>query len=74
VRSQILKTRQPANVAKKSAGTSTHGEPVRSTAPPIVNSLLNSPGQPLDAETRAFVEPRFGHDFSHVRNIPQWTL
>ena len=24
------------------------------------------PGQPLDTETRAFVEPRFGHDFSHV--------
>jgi hypothetical protein len=25
------------------------------------------PGQPLDAATRAFFEPRFGHDFSHVR-------
>lgn len=24
-------------------------------------------GQPLDAETRAFMEPRFGHDFSQVR-------
>ena len=24
------------------------------------------PGQPLDTETRAFVEPRFGHDFSHL--------
>lgn len=24
-------------------------------------------GQPLDAATRAFMEPRFGHDFSHVR-------
>jgi hypothetical protein len=28
---------------------------------------MRSPGQPLDAATRAFFEPRFGHDFSHVR-------
>jgi hypothetical protein len=44
-----------------------HGEASGSTAPPIVISVLNSPGQPLDAGTRAFMEPRFGHDFSHVR-------
>jgi hypothetical protein len=25
------------------------------------------PGQPLDSTTRSFFEPRFGHDFSHVR-------
>lgn len=37
------------------------------TVPPIVNEVLQSPGQPLDAATRAFMEPRFGHDFSHVR-------
>jgi Domain of unknown function (DUF4157) len=35
--------------------------------PPIVHEVLGSPGQPLDATTRAFMEPRFGHDFSHVR-------
>lgn len=35
--------------------------------PPIVHDVLNSPGQPLDAGTRAFMEPRFGHDFSQVR-------
>ncbi len=35
--------------------------------PPIVYEVLRSPGQPLDAATRAFMEPRFGHDFSHVR-------
>jgi hypothetical protein len=35
--------------------------------PSIVNEVLRSPGQPLDAQTRAFMEPRFGHDFSHVR-------
>jgi len=36
-------------------------------APPIVHDVLRSPGQPLDAATRAFMEPRFGHDFSRVR-------
>jgi hypothetical protein len=37
------------------------------TVPPIVHEVLRSPGQPLDAATRAFFEPRFGHDFSNVR-------
>lgn len=37
------------------------------TAPLEVHQALNSPGQPLDMETRSFFEPRFGHDFSHVR-------
>ena len=36
-------------------------------APPIVHEVLRSPGQPLDPATRAFMEPRFGHDFSRVR-------
>src|SRR5258708_10028074 len=38
-----------------------------SAVPPIVHEVLRSPGQPLDAATRAFMEPRFGHDFSRVR-------
>lgn len=37
------------------------------TAPPIVHEVLRSPGRPLDAPTRAFMEPRFGSDFSGVR-------
>ncbi len=36
-------------------------------APPIVEEVLRLPGQPLDPATRAFMEPRFGHDFSQVR-------
>ena len=32
-----------------------------------VGEVLQSPGQPLDARTRAFFEPRFGQDFSPVR-------
>jgi hypothetical protein len=35
--------------------------------PQIVHDVLHSPGQPLDAQTRAFMEPRFGRDFSNVR-------
>jgi hypothetical protein len=35
--------------------------------PPIVHDVLRSPGRPLDAATRAFMEPRFGRDFSRVR-------
>lgn len=37
------------------------------TAPPVVHEVLGVSGQPLDLATRAFFEPRFSHDFSHVR-------
>jgi hypothetical protein len=37
------------------------------TAPPIVHEVLRSTGEPLAAEARAQMEPRFGHDFSKVR-------
>ena len=36
-------------------------------APPIVHEVLAAPGQSLDAGTRRFMEPRFGHDFSDLR-------
>jgi len=36
-------------------------------APAVVHEALNSPGRALDRATRAFMEPRFGHDFSRVR-------
>jgi hypothetical protein len=36
-------------------------------APPIVHDVLRSPGRPLQAETRDFMESRFGQDFSGVR-------
>lgn len=35
--------------------------------PASVDSVLHSPGAPLSASTRAFFEPRFGEDLSHVR-------
>jgi len=36
-------------------------------APGIVEEVLRSPGQLLDAATREFFEPRLGHDFGDVR-------
>ena len=39
----------------------------RLALPPIVHDIVRSPGQPLDPLARAFMEPRFGHDFSQVR-------
>jgi outer membrane protein OmpA-like peptidoglycan-associated protein len=38
-----------------------------SSALPTVQEVLNSPGSPLDADTRVFMESRFGHDFGRVR-------
>ena len=32
-----------------------------------MQEVLRSPGQQLDTQTRAFMEPRFGHDFGRVR-------
>ncbi|MFN0194229.1 MAG: DUF4157 domain-containing protein [Aestuariivirga sp.] len=34
---------------------------------PVVNEVLQSPGQSLDQATRTFMESRFRHDFSRVR-------
>ena len=50
------------SLQRKSAGIAVPGE-----VPAIVHDVLRSPGHPLDRETRAFMEPRFGHDFSSVR-------
>ena len=41
--------------------------PGPSTAPPIVEEVLRSPGQLLDAAARQEMEARLGHDFSRVR-------
>src|SRR5437870_1915329 len=39
------------------------GSATPSDVPAIVHTVLGSSGQPLDAETRAYMERRFGHDF-----------
>jgi GH24 family phage-related lysozyme (muramidase) len=35
--------------------------------PPIVNEVLHTSGKPMSHVIRTFFEPRFRHDFSHVR-------
>lgn len=52
---------------QRAARNSERENPNSSGVPPIVHDVLNSPGQRLDAATRAFMEPRFGYDFSRVR-------
>jgi len=49
-------------IQRKSTGSEKVAE-----SPGIVHDVIRSPAQPLDAATRAFMEPRFGHDFSNVR-------
>jgi LysM repeat protein len=56
---------RPADGASPGAAGS-HGGGGR-TAPPVVQQTVRSGGQPLDTATRAFMEPRFGHDFGRVR-------
>ena len=43
------------------------GEPQEEAKTLQAKELLRSPGQPLDLATRAFMQSRFGHDFSQVR-------
>ncbi|MGE5333229.1 MAG: DUF4157 domain-containing protein [Nitrososphaerota archaeon] len=52
--------------AEVDAAASSHAQ---ATVTPTSEAALAVPegGQPLDAEARAFMEPRFGHDFSQVR-------
>jgi hypothetical protein len=42
-------------------------EPASKGAPGIVHEVLRSGGEPLSEGVRSVMEPRFGHDFDHVR-------
>lgn len=57
------KKRDPEQVQTKRGG----GGAERTPVPASVHGVLRSGGQPLDRATRAFMEPRFGRDFSRVR-------
>ena len=63
-RSAIGKPAAPPQLRRVSANGSAPGMWM---APPIVHETLRSPGRPLDRETQAFMEPRFGRDLSAVR-------
>ena len=63
------------NLAKSTVGQGRRSRPPPAAgaggapgfAPPVVHEVLSSAGRPLDAPARAFMEQRFGADFSGVR-------
>jgi hypothetical protein len=56
------KKKNESSVQRRAAGAAD-----ATAVPPIVNEVLQSPGQPLDTATRSYFEPRFSQDFSQVR-------
>ena len=62
-RVQLSRTSEQEKVQKKSTALDVGDR----TAPESVREALRAPGQPLDASSRGYFEPRFGHDFSRVR-------
>ena len=52
---------------KKTVQRKAMGRAETNEAPPIVSEVLRSSGKPLDQDTRAFFESRFGYDFGNVR-------
>lgn len=65
-------SRACAGCEEKEAGTlqakpATAPGPAHAHAPAVVNQVLASPGRPLDAGTRSFMERRFGQGFQDVR-------
>ncbi len=63
--------RQPASPIKTGSGPALRRDASErgsaDVASPIVNEVLSGPTRPLDTATRAFMEPRFGYDFSQVK-------
>jgi Domain of unknown function (DUF4157) len=56
-----------AHVMRMPAPSVALRDPVRNAVPPATGEVSHAPGQPLDTATRAFMESRFGRDFSRVR-------
>ena len=67
VADQVMAMPQAAPGREPLVQRSAPGEGGTESVPEIVHDVLRSPGRPLDAVTRAFMEPRFGRDFSQVR-------
>ncbi|MFC1747793.1 DUF4157 domain-containing protein [Pseudomonadota bacterium] len=64
---------EPANLCPKCRPAALQAKEMPGQAPNVNSAVesrisgLNGGGKPLDANTRSFFEPRFGHDFSSVR-------
>jgi hypothetical protein len=59
-----LKKKEDLLLMRKAANESLSAPAI---APPIVDDVLRSSGEPLEAGTRRFFEERFGYDFGAVR-------
>ncbi|MBV9210286.1 MAG: DUF4157 domain-containing protein, partial [Acidobacteria bacterium] len=59
--------RLPAPETKMEQPPLRHAPSTGARSTSLAGSPLNSSGQPLNTETRAFFEPRFGRDFGDVR-------
>ncbi|MGB7924022.1 MAG: DUF4157 domain-containing protein [Pyrinomonadaceae bacterium] len=64
---QTCKTGQPGDEHLRAKRSGAQSGSEHDAASPLVSEAIRSPGQRLDPDTRAFMESRFGHDFSHVR-------
>jgi hypothetical protein len=66
-RQMVLEEEQIIQRQKFASQTDSLERQADSEVPAIVYEVLNSPGQPLDPETRSFMESRFGYNFDQVR-------
>jgi len=73
---QVVGSAQPEGAGVDFASQSATQQPLARSGDPrdvstdvdsLVTPTLRGGGQPLSADTRRFMEPRFGHDFSRVR-------
>src|SRR5207249_9453914 len=60
-------TRRPHSVLQRAMSEASSLEKREAFATARVDEALDWPGQPLDATTRAEMEPRLGPDCAHVR-------
>jgi peptidoglycan hydrolase-like protein with peptidoglycan-binding domain len=66
---RTVKARHRSSARPAQRMTASSGDAVPDVSPAIESDIdaMRGGGAPLDPTTRAFMEPRFGHDFSRVR-------
>src|SRR6185312_8736652 len=67
VAEEMLRTPDPGTHGRATAVRHVASEHDGVPAPPVVQEALRGSGQPLDPAARAYFEPRFGSDLSHIR-------
>jgi hypothetical protein len=66
---RLARTKGPSFIARAAhvPAKSVRGDVEAGAVPSVVHDVLRAPGQPLDVETRTFMQHSFGFDFSKVR-------